>query len=365
VIPIANPGARFRKHRQLIESAFGRVLDSGRYILSEEVNRFETIFAAYVGSSYGIGVGNGTDALHLALRGLGIGSGDEVITVSHTAVATCAAIEHSGAILQFADIDLHSYTIDPTSIAEAITKRTRAIVPVHLYGHPADMKAILDIANEHGLRVIEDCAQAHGATVEGKSVGSFGVAAIFSFYPTKNLGGLGDGGMIVCNDEALAQRIRVLRQYGWKTRYISDSPGYNSRLDELHAAVLADMLPFLDEENRMRQAIAEQYSTGLSGCDLTLPVVDNACEHVYHQFVIRTHRRDDLRQALRARGIGSGIHYPLPVHLQPAYQSRYPEVSLPNSESAADEILSLPVYPELTDEDITRVIKATRSYFGV
>lgn len=346
----ANPLANYLAHRDEIDAAIARALSSGYYILGKEVAAFEQEFARYIGVRYGVGVGNGTEALHLAMRACKIGSGDEVITVSHTAVATVAAVELCGAELVLVDIDPQTFTMDAGQIEGAITSRTRVILPVHLYGHPADMPAIMAIARRRGLYVIEDCAQSHGAIYQGRMTGTWGDIAAFSFYPTKNLGAIGDGGMIVTDNMGLAERARMLREYGWRQRNVSEIPGLNSRLDELQAAILRVKLRYLDEENRRRQALAKAYGELLAGTSLRLPECAPDASHVYHQYVVRSGRRDSLRESLQEKGVGTLIHYPLPVHRQPAYQGRLRCAgSMVNSELAAKEILSLPVYPELSE----------------
>ncbi len=354
----ANPKAQYLAYRSGIDAAIRRVLDSGWYILGKEVEAFEAEFAAWQGAAHCIGVGNGTDALVLALRGLGIGPGDEVITVSQTAVATVSAVEFAGATPVLADIDPATFTLDPGSLRAAITARTRAVVPVHLYGQPADMPAIMAIAEEHGLKVVEDCAQAHGARLGGRKVGTFGHAACFSFYPTKNLGALGDGGAVTTDDAELAARLRLLHQYGWKERFISEIGGWNSRLDELQAAVLRVRLEGLDRDNARRRAIAAAYNEGLAGLGLALPVAREGGEHVYHLYVLRAPGRDALLAGLRQRGVGAALHYPQAVHQQPAY--RRLGAVLPETERAVGGILSLPMYPELTDGEGAEVIAAVR-----
>ena len=314
-------------------------------------------------SAHGIGVGSGTEALHLALAACDIGPGDEVITVSHTAVATVAAIEQAGAIPVLVDIEPDFYTIDPCRIAAAVTPKTKAIIPVHLYGQPVDLDPILEIAGENGLKVIEDCAQATGAMYKGKRVGSYGDLACFSFYPTKNLGAIGDGGMVVTDQPELARQVGLLREYGWAERSISHIPGVNSRLDEVQAAILRVKLPYLDQDNTARARIAAMYRAGLSDCDMILPNCRQEASHVYHQYVVRTPRRDALKQHLKDKGIAALIHYPVPVHLQPAYRGRLAgSDKLSETERAAREVLSLPIYPELTEDDQEAVIEAVRRF---
>lgn len=362
IIPVANPRAQYAAHRAEIDVAITRVLDVGRYILGEETRAFEREFAAYIGVDHGIGVGSGTEALHLALKACQVGPGDEVITVSHTAVATVAAIELTGAAPALVDIHPSTYTLDPLLLERAITPRTKAIIPVHLYGAPADLDPILAAARRHNLKVVEDCAQAHGATYRGRRVGAWGDIAAFSFYPTKNLGAIGDGGLVATNDAALAERIYLLREYGWAERYVSSIGGWNSRLDELQAAILRVKLRHLDADNARRRALANLYDERLP------PATPKPCtpaygEHVYHLYVIRHPQRDRLANYLREKGIGTGIHYPQPIHLQPAYRGRLGDAgSLPASEHAAREVLSLPMYPELAEEEARQVADAIRSF---
>ncbi len=350
-----------------LESAVQRVLHSGWYILGPEVEAFEAEFAAWLGlpdGRHAVGVNSGTDALHLALRACGVGLGDEVITVSHTAVATAAAVVLAGARPVFVDIDPSTYTLDPTALAEAITPQTRAIIPVHLYGQPADLRPILALARAAGLVVIEDCAQAHGAYYQDRPVGTWGDLACFSFYPTKNLGAAGDGGMVVSRDRDLAARVRGLREYGWSAgeRYVSRGPGFNSRLDELQAAVLRVKLGHLDRWNARRQALAARYAELLADAGVRLPVVRSGSTHVYHLYVIRHPQRDALRQALHGQGITTLVHYPVPIHRQPAYRDLAPVAGLPATERIADEILSLPLYPELPDDALVTVATAVRAF---
>ena len=366
-IPQTDPKASYLAHKAEIDAAIQRVLDSGWYILGREVEAFERAFAAYVGVSHAIGVATGTDALELALRACGVGPGDLVFTVSHTAVATVAAVELAGATPVLVDIDPVTCTLAPNCLEAAIahppTGRPKAVIPVHLYGQAADMPSILDIARRHSLYVIEDCAQSHGAALAGRMTGAWGDIAAFSFYPTKNLGALGDGGMVVTGDPHLAERTRSLRQYGWRQRYISDIPGCNSRLDELQAAILRVKLEYLDAENARRRALAARYTTALADSGLALPTCRESARHVYHQYVVRSPHRDALQAYLRTRGIGTLIHYPRAVHQQPAYEGRVPTAgSLLHSECAAAEVLSLPIYPELADEQVDTVVEACRTW---
>jgi len=360
LIPCANPKAQYLAHKQEIDDAINRVLESGWYILGDEVGAFEEEFAVYLGVNHAVGVGNGTEALHLALVACGIGYGDEVATVSHTAVATVAAIELAGAKPVFVDIDPVTYNMDPDLLEKGITSKTKAIVPVHLYGRPAPMEEILAIAKEYGLCVVEDCAQAHGATYRGKRVGSFGDMACFSFYPTKNLGALGDGGAVVTNNPELAEKARLLREYGWAERYVSHTPGWNTRLDEIQAAILRVKLKHLDFDNARRFKLANLYSEGLFETGIALPMLQKDAVHVYHLYVIRVKERGSLKAYLRSKDIGATVHYPAPVHLQPAYEKI--AVSLPNTEIAAREVLSLPMYPELTENQVQFVIDSIKEH---
>ncbi|MCS6802825.1 MAG: DegT/DnrJ/EryC1/StrS family aminotransferase [Chloroflexota bacterium] len=363
MILCANPKAQYLAHRDEIDTAIRLALESGRYILGEQVAAFEAEFAAYLGAAYAVGCGSGTEALRLALGALGIGPGDEVITVSHTAVATVAAIELAGATPVLVDIDPQFYTLDPARLEAAITPRTKAIMPVHLYGQPADMTAIAAVARRYGLRVIEDCAQAHGACWGGRRVGGLGDAACFSFYPTKNLGALGDGGMLVTNDEEIAKEARLLREYGWADRYVSHRAGWNSRLDELQAAILRVKLRYLDADNLRRRAIADRYDRELADLGVALPARRPGAAHVFHLYVIRHPERDRLLEFCRRHGIAPGVHYPVPVHLQPAYRGRLPGADqLPETERAAREVLSLPMYPELTEDEVASVIATVRAF---
>ena len=352
--------ARYLAHQPAIDAAVQRVLASGWYILGQEVAAFETEFAAACGAAGCVGVNSGTDALHLALRACDVGPGDEVITVAHTAVATVAAIRLAGATPVLVDIDPVTYTMSPAALAAAITPRTKAVIPVHLYGHPADLPAIAALVNPRGIWLIEDCAQAHGAQSHGRPVGSVGELACYSFYPTKNLGALGDGGAVTGRDLELLARVRTLREYGWKpaARYISFSEGLNSRLDELQAAILRVFLPALERENEQRRQLAAEYARTLPA-DVVLPVEQPGCRHVYHLYVVRVAERDRVRDALAAQGIGTGIHYPVPIHLQPGYRDVVVvPAPLTATERAAEEILSLPLHPDMTVDAVHAVAAA-------
>ena len=368
-IPQTDPRANYHAHRAEIDAAIAAVLEGGRYILGAQVTAFEREFAAYLGARHALGVGSGTDALHLALRACGLGAGLPVFTVAHTAVATVAAVELCGATPVLVDINPADFTMDPQRLEETVrrtlaeptfagrphpdTPLRGAVIPVHLYGQPAETAAILAIARTHDLAVIEDCAQSHGAIDNGQMTGVIGDIAAFSFYPTKNLGALGDGGAVVTSDAGLAERVRLLREYGWRERYVSDIAGLNSRLDELQAAILRVKLRHLDAENARRQHIAAEYDRLLAESGLKLPQVRPGVKHIYHQYVVRTADRDDLQAHLRTRGIGALIHYPVPVHLQPAYAGRLPGAGfLPETEAAARQVLSLPMYPELSGDQV-------------
>ncbi len=346
-----------------VDAAVARVLEGGWYILGEQVAAFESEFASRCGVAHAVGVGSGTAALHLALAACGVGPGDEVITVSHTATATVAAIELAGARPVLVDIDPMCYTLDPDRLEAVITPRTRAVIPVHLYGCPADLGPIMEIAHQHNLFVVEDCAQAHGAGYRGRPVGSWGHLATFSFYPTKNLGACGDGGIVITNDQGLAGQVRLLRQYGWRERYVSSLKGLNSRLDELQAAILRVKLRHLDGWNDRRRLLACLYNERLAGSGIVTPREPEYATHVYHLYVVRHPRRDELQAFLRQKGIGSLIHYPVPVHLQPAYRDLGQKAgSLPATEAAAREVLSLPLYPELREEEVVTVADAVTAF---
>jgi len=351
-------------HRLLaaqITEAVRRVVESGWFILGPEVEAFEAEFAAYHQVEHAVAVANGTDAIELALRAAGISAGDEVITVAHTAVATVAAVERAGAIPVLVDIDPLTYTIDPEAAATAITPRTRALLPVHLYGQPADLGALVALAEKHHLLLIEDCAQAHGARYHGQLVGTFGHLAAFSFYPTKNLGASGDAGAVITRDPAYAARLRRLRNYGQSSRYIHDERGINSRMDEFQAAILRIKLPYLNDYIAVRRRFAQIYDETLSG--VTKPTARADGDHVYHLYVIGHPQRDQLMEHLKQTGIGTLIHYPIPVHLQAAYADLgYAHGSLPITEQIADEIVSLPLYIGLSENDLRSVAAAVNQF---
>ena len=341
-----------------LDEACARVMRSGWFIMGTELEAFEAEFAAYCGAAHCVGVANGLDALQLILRALGIGAGDEVIVPSNTFIATWLAVSYAGATPVPAEPDERTYNLDPAALEAAITPRTRAIMPVHLYGQPADMDAINEVAGKHGLAVIEDAAQAHGARYRERCAGSLGHAAAYSFYPGKNLGALGDGGAVVTNDPALADRVRVLRNYGSRVKYYHEVEGFNSRLDELQAALLRVKLSRLDEWNERRRDVAAFYLRSLEGvAGLAQPFVPGWAAPVWHLFVVRHERRDALREHLAAAGIGTLIHYPLPPHLQAAYaRLGYRQGAFPRAERMAREVLSLPIGPHLSAPEAEAVV---------
>jgi dTDP-4-amino-4,6-dideoxygalactose transaminase len=357
--------AQYESIRNDIHSAMENVLSNGRFVLGEESYLFEKEFARYCGVDHCIGVGSGTDALHLSLRALEIGPGDEVITAANTFIATAFAISYTGAKPVFTDVKRTDYNIDVDLIEDSITQRTKAIIPVHLYGQPADMDGIMLLAKKYNLRVIEDACQAHGAQYKGLRVGSIGDIGCFSFYPGKNLGAYGDGGAIITNDAGLAEKIRMLRQYGERVKYVHPILGYNSRLDTLQAAVLLTKLRYLDQWNEKRRNVAEVYRDRLSDTDVTVPVEKSEVRHVYHLFVIEHKRRDDLLAALREKHIFCGIHYPIPLNQQKPYSSaKTIPKNVPVASEISKNILSLPMFPEISESQIELVVKAIRNFRG-
>ncbi|NQU17102.1 MAG: DegT/DnrJ/EryC1/StrS family aminotransferase [Candidatus Saganbacteria bacterium] len=361
MILCSNPKAQYYSYKDEIDKAVLNVLDKGWYVLGDEVSAFEKEFSSFVGVSFGIGVGSGTAALHLALAACDIGPTDQVITVSHTASATVSAIELTGAKPVFVDIEKNYYGLDASKLESVINSKTKAIIPVHIYGQPVDLDPILEIARRNNIKVIEDCAQAHGALYKGKPVGSFGDMGCFSFYPTKNLGAIGDGGIVVTNNEELSEKAKLLRQYGWEKRYISSFSGWNTRLDEVQAAVLRVKLRYLDADNKKRAELAKMYDQELSGIDLSLPLTRPNSTHVYHLYVVRSKQRDRILKFLGDREIRALVHYPVPLHLQPAYKKLVSNnTSLRESELAAEEVLSLPIYPELEQSDLRLVCDAIK-----
>lgn len=359
IVPFLDLGAAYKELQSEIEPAVLTSMRAGWYILGSEVESFENDFAAYSEASHCVGVANGLDALHLALRAMDIGPGDEVIVPSNTYIATWLAVSQCGAIPVPVEPVEATFNIDPNLIEAAITSRTKAILPVHLYGQPADLDAILAIARKHNLKVLEDAAQAHGARYRGKRIGAHGDAVAWSFYPGKNLGALGDGGAITTNDPEIADRIRVLRNYGSRVKYVNDVQGFNSRLDAIQAAALRVKLKYLDEWNARRSEIAARYRAALVNSEFVLPAVPVWADPVWHLHVIRTSQREALQRHLAEVGIGSLIHYPIPPHLQSAYASLgYKPGDFPIAEAMANEVLSLPIGPQLTRASVDKVISA-------
>ncbi len=344
-----------------IREAVLRVLDSGRYINGQNLSGFEEEFANFCQTKYAVGVSSGTSAILLSLMALGIGKGDEVIVPSLTFVATATPAKFLGAIIVYADIDPETYTIDPAEVQRKISPRTKAIIPVHLYGHPCDMDSINQLAKEHNLYVIEDACQSHGATYKGRRTGSLSDIACFSFYPSKNMTVLGDGGMITASDGKLAQKVRMLRDHGRTQKYVHELLGLNCRLSEIHAAIGREQLRHLMEWNKSRREIAVRYNTLLSNSGVVIPVERKWVEHVYHMYVIRAKQRDKLASYLREKGIETGIHYPVPVHRQPCVRS---DVRLPITEKCVDEIISLPMHPWLSDNEVEYVASEIRNFMG-
>lgn len=361
MIPFVDLKAQYASVRGDVNAAIQGVLESGQFTLGSEVSRFEEEFAAYCGTRFGIGVNTGTSALHLALLAADVGPGDEVITVPFTFVATVAAIRYTGATPVFVDVDPDTLTMDPAALAAAVTSRTKAVIPVHLYGQTAEMDAIVAVARRHGLAVVEDACQAHGAEYRGRRAGSIGHLGCFSFYPGKNLGAYGEGGMVVTDDVTFARRIRMLRDWGAEQKYRHEIKGYNYRLETLQAAVLRVKLRRLEEWTELRRAAAARYETLLAPLGIRRPVAAANRRHVYHIYAVRTRMRERWMAALSARGIQTGIHYPVPAHLLPAHADLgYVRGAFVHSERAADEVLSLPMYAELDAEQTTEVAAALR-----
>lgn len=357
-----------RQHLPILDSlteSFKRAIKDSSFIMGEGVSSFEDAFASFCGANHCVGVGNGTDALFIILKVLGVGVGDEVITAPNSFIATTEAITATGARPVFVDVDPDSFNIDTAKIEAALTDKTKAIIPVHLYGQPADMKPIMDIAERHGLKVVEDAAQAHGAEYDGKMTGSLGHAAAFSFYPGKNLGCLGDGGAVVTNDSALAEKVAMLRNHGRKEKYLHDVEGVNSRLDTIQAIFLNKKLKYLNGWNEQRRAAASLYGDMLAHIDgIKLPVQYDKLRHVHHLYVIRAERRDDLAAYLKEMGISTGIHYPVPLHLQPAYGwMEHKRGAFPVTEGMASDILSLPLFPGIKEEEQAYVAEKIREFY--
>lgn len=366
MIPFLDLKAAYHELKQELDVAIARVVSSGWFIGGSEVEQFEADYATYCGATYTVGVANGLDALHLALRAMGVGPGDEVIVPSNTYIATWLAVSQCGATPVPVEPDAHTYNIDPARIEVAITTRTKVILPVHLYGQPADMDPILAIARKHGLKVLEDGAQAHGAKYKGKRLGAHGDAVAWSFYPGKNLGAMGDGGAVTTNDAQLADRIQVLRNYGSRVKYVNVVQGYNSRIDPLQAAILGVKLKHLDQWNARRSAIAAQYKVGLADCGLTLPFVPVWAEPVWHLYPVLSPQRDTLQRALARLGVGTLIHYPIPPHLQDAYSHlKYDTGRMTIAERIHSTELSLPMGPHLEAISVLRVIDACKKSVDV
>jgi dTDP-4-amino-4,6-dideoxygalactose transaminase len=365
-VPVLNLKAQYLQLRQAIDQAVREVLESGQFVLGPNVRALEEELATYLGVARAVTLASGTDALHLAIRALGIGAGDLVLTSPFTFVATATAISYTGARPLFADIHPATFNLDPDRVAESLagsrsTTRVKVMVPVHLYGLPADMDRLQALAQQYGLRIVEDAAQAVGAMYRGRLVGSLGDVGCFSFYPTKNLGAFGDGGLAATQNLDLGERILRLRTYGGRDRYIHEELGFNSRLDEIQAAVLRVKLRFLSEWNGRRRAIAARYREDLAGLGLTLPAESPDCTHVYHQFTIRVPDRDGVQRRMAELGIRTTVYYPVPLHLQPMYRELgYRVGDFPEAERAAREVLSLPIYPELTDAQVDEVVEACK-----
>lgn len=360
-IPMVDLQIQYQQLKGEIDAALTEVLASSHFILGPQGQAFEAEAAAYLGVKHAIGVSSGTDALHLALRAAGLGPGDEVITSPFTFIATAEAIAYVGATPVFVDIDPRTFNLDLERARGAITSRTRAILPVHLFGQPVDLMAFRQLCDDHGLLLIEDCAQSFGATVAGRQSGSWGEFGCFSFFPSKNLGCYGDGGMITTNDDRLAEQVRVLRNHGSKVRYHHHVIGYNSRLDELQAAILRVKLRHLDRFNRQRRANAHYYSARLEGCAATPPFEDGRGVHVYHQYTVLTDRREAIQKALTEAGCASAVYYPIPLHQQEVFLAQGSVSPRPVSERTARQVLSLPIYPELSEAQMDRVVAAVRS----
>ena len=362
-IPRVDLASQWEAIREELDEAVNRVLESGRYILGPEVEALEAELAAFCGVAHCVATGSGTDAIRLALTACRVGTGSEVVTVSHTAVPTVFAIDLAGATPVFVDVDPTSHTMDVAQAASALGPASRALLPVHLYGQCADMAPLTQLGDDHGLWLIEDACQAHGARYRGQRAGAIGHVGCFSFYPTKNLGGYGDGGALVTDEETVADRVRLLRNHGLRNGYMHEVAAGNSRLDELQAAVLRVKLSHLDTWNAQRRRIANEYRDQLSGLPLVTPVEADWGEHVFHLYVIRTPRRDELLGHLRANGVDAGIHYPVPVHRQPPYSNCASPSALPVTEQLVGEVLSLPMYPELRSDQVARVTGLVREFF--
>ena len=363
MISLVDLTAQYHSIKKEIDAAVLSTLESGHFILGPQVVKFEESVATYLGVKHAIGLASGTDALVIALRALNIGEGDEVIIPAYTFFATAGTVMSVGAKPVIVDVDPQSYQIDVSKIEAAITSKTKAIIPVHLYGHPAEMNPILEIARKRGLKVIEDNAQGYGAEYLGRKTGAMGEVGCLSFFPTKNLGAYGDGGMVVTNDDALAEHMRMLRAHGWKKKYYSEMVGYNSRLDAMQAAILQVKFPHLDEWNEKRRELSKRYNEHLAPLGIVTPIEREWAKHVYHLYIIRSAKREALQTFLKEKGIASEVYYPLPPHLSvPCRKYGYKEGDFPHAEKAAKETLALPLYPELTLEQQDQVIAAVKEF---
>ena len=361
MIPMVDLKTQYHRLKDEIDRGLAEVLESCAFVLGPNVREFEREAASYLGVKHAIGVASGTDALHLALRAAGVGEGDEVITTPFTFIATAEAIRYVGAVPVFVDIDPRTFNIDPTAIEAALTPQTKAVMPVHLFGQPADMERIQSICTHRKLALIEDCAQSFGATIQGRQTGTFGTAAGYSFFPSKNLGACGDGGLVVTDSDDLAETIRMLHNHGSKVRYYHDAIGYNSRLDEMQAAILRVKLRHLDEFNRGRRRVARLYSDLMDKLPVETPCEDDIGIHVYHQYTLLTDRRDAVMEALRHANIACAVYYPVPLHKQQAFAAECRGLTLPVAESVAARCLSLPIYPELEEANIRHIVSVIRA----
>ena len=364
MIPLIDLSAQYKSIKNEIGSTVLTIMESGQYILGNVVQQFEQSIAEYLGVKHAVGVASGTDALILSLRAINAGNGDEIIVPAYTFFATASAVMSVGAKPVFVDIDPKTYQIDTEKIIAQINTRTKAIIPVHLYGHPANMKPVMDIANKYGLKVIEDNAQAFGAEYFGQKTGAIGDIGCLSFFPTKNLGAFGDGGMVITNDDTIAERVRMLRTHGWKKKYHSEEIGYNSRLDALQAGILSVKLPNLEHWNSRRMELATIYNNSLPASNLITPISQPHCKHVYHLYIIRSTKRNDLQKHLKSNNIASDIYYPLPPHLAVPFQKLgYKKNDFPEAEKASMETLAIPLFPEMTEKQQEYIITTINSFF--
>jgi dTDP-4-amino-4,6-dideoxygalactose transaminase len=361
MIPMVDLKTQYARLKEEIDRGIQEVLNSCAFVLGPNVQAFEAEAAAYLGVKHAIGVASGTDALHLALLAAGVRAGDEVVTTPFTFIATAEAIRYIGAKPVFVDIDPQTFNIDPEKIEAAVTAKTAAVMPVHLFGQPADLERIEAVCRQHGLKMVEDCAQSFGASIRGRQTGSFGVSAGFSFFPSKNLGCFGDGGLVTTDSDVIAERVKVLRNHGSEVRYYHDVIGYNSRLDEIQAVVLRIKLKRIDEFNRDRRRVARLYSELMADLPVATPYEDGIGEPVYHQYTLLTDRRQAVMEALRQNGVASAVYYPVPLHKQKVFAEECAGSSLPVTESVAERCLSLPIYPELGESDVRRIVSVIRS----